>query len=225
MAIGLKTEATGDRMAICKFDARSGRMFLSDRSQDASGTWVENSTDITTDFTAAFDFANLEIGWLAFLPTGPDFKMQPLGTPLPARPSENHKQGFRLHIYGTKLGGWREWCHTAKCVLGAVDALHDQYMAAPERLRGLLPVVRLSGTTPIKSTGKGQTSTNYAPVLDIVQWFERPADGAAAPAPAQPMTMAAAIGGFAPSVPAAQPAANAAPQQPATNGRFANTAF
>ena len=93
------------------------------------------------------------------------------------------------------LGGWREWCHTAKAVLGAVDALHDQYLAAPEAARGLLPVVRMSGKTQIKTQykdkdGKQQTATNYAPVLDIVGWFERPVEGQQQPAAQPPATVA-----------------------------------
>jgi hypothetical protein len=46
--------------------------------------------------------------------------------------------------------------------------------------QGLLPVVRLSGTVPVVTTGKnnGQpvSSTNYQPVWQIVKWVPRPVE-------------------------------------------------
>jgi hypothetical protein len=42
-------------------------------------------------------------------------------------------------------------------------------------------VVIMSDTLPITSEGKGQKSTNYAPVFTIEKWVARPADLVASP--------------------------------------------
>src|SRR4051812_47950315 len=59
---GFSTEPTGgDFLPIIKYDARAGRIFRVDRGIDGP-----NPTDITDSFTAVFDFANIETGWMNF---------------------------------------------------------------------------------------------------------------------------------------------------------------
>jgi len=107
------------------------------------------------------------------------------GQPLPARPSGQHKQAFRLHMkLGAKSGGdVREFGSTAKAVLNGIDKVHDAYLAAKGANTGKLPVISLTGSKPIVSTGKGQSSTNYEPIFEVVKWVDRPPElkGAAAP--------------------------------------------
>lgn len=175
MALGLATEGgTGNFEArpYCKYDAKAGRMFSVDRVQGAEG-WENQTADITNGFAAVFDFANIEVGWLAFTAQGPAHALVPLGQPLPARPTADHKQGFRLRIYSKQLGA-REFSASAKAVLGSVDALHNQYEAAPEKRNGLLPVVRLDGVEVIETQGPKGTNRNYAPKFLIAQWVPRP---------------------------------------------------
>jgi hypothetical protein len=66
----------------------------------------------------------------------------------------------------------------AAVAIKGMDLLHDAYMASPDMKSGMLPVVRLSGTLPITTSGKanGQpvSSTNYQPVWQIVKWVPRP---------------------------------------------------
>jgi hypothetical protein len=189
MALGLRTEsASGDFAAIVKYDAKAGRMFRVDREQDGAGNWISSNVDITTPAPSfIIDLAGIEVGYISFVGQ-PDFKMVPLGFPLPQRPAgvdangkAAYNQGFRVRIFSPKaLGGVREWAATAKCVLSAMDGLHSAFEAAPESKKGLLPVVCLETTTPVTSGQGAKKSTNYAPVMKIVKWVERPSDFPAA---------------------------------------------
>ena len=199
MALGLSTGSeggSGNFKPILKYDARAGRFFRVDRS-DESGSWQTDNVDITQGFQAVFDLDNIEVGYIKFAAGGPpDFRMVPLGSALPARPADQgtdgkpaYKQGFRLSVKLTKAAGGdvRELSSTAGVVVGALDGLHTAYEAGKGANPGKLPVVALTGSTPIKSSGKGQSSTNYAPIFEIVKWVDRPADlTAPAPVAAQP---------------------------------------
>lgn len=220
MALGLNTEiGGGDYTPIIKYDARAGRVFRTDRTQDAAGNWQSDNVEITQGFQAIFDMENIEVGWVLFAAgVAPSWSMVKLGQALPPRPSDQHKQGFRMMIkLGKTVGGdVREFASQAKAVIGAVDALHTAYEADKANHPGQLPVVAMTGVTTVTSSGKGQTSTNYAPVFQIVAWIDRPAELVATTAPAQssaaqPATQAAATAQAAP-----QPAA--APREPAPVG-------
>lgn len=181
MALGLQTESNGggDFTPVVKFDARAGRMFRVDREQDGGGQWTTNNVEITNGFTAIMDLENIEVGWCLFAAgVAPQLSLVKLGQALPARPSDQHKQGFRMLMkLGKSSGGdVREIAATSKAVLGAVDELHNAYEAAKASNPGKLPVVALTGSKPIVSTGKGQSSTNYAPIFEIQKWVDRPAD-------------------------------------------------
>lgn len=204
MAIGLNTGTNGgDFLPIATWDARAGRLFKVQRAQQSDGSWVSDKIDITSQQpTFLVDFPTLETGWAAFLPTGPSFAMAPLGKPMPEKPTAEHKQSFRVRLFSPKfLDGLREFSSSSKAVIGALDALHTAYEAAPEAAAGKLPVVKLTGSAPITTRGPQGTSTNYAPTWEIVSWADRPADwpavtvptpraGArsAPPAPAAPAT-------------------------------------
>jgi hypothetical protein len=208
MALGIKYPPPGetlDLVPIVKYDARGGRFARVDRS-NASGQWETTQTDITGCFKAVFDLENIEVGWICFPTSGaPDFRMVPLGEDAGPRPSDAHKEGFRIMLkLGKEAGGdVREFCATAKVVVGAMDELHDKFKA---EANGRLPVVAVKTTKPIV-TGSGQTkSTNYAPVFEVVQWVPRPADlvfkpksaktngsGKPAPASAPPATGATKV--------------------------------
>ena len=205
MALGIQTESGGgDFTPWIKYDARAGRMFRQDRTQTATG-WNTQLVDITSDAVFAADMTNIMVGWLDF-PTGaaPIRALVRIGHSLPPKPTDKARQGFEIRVWGQKLGGWRILSSNARVVTQAFDALHDQYMAAPERQQDMLPVLQLVDATPVKSTGGGQVSTNYAPVFNIVSWVARPPSdqpqggqpaaapppAAVAPAPAQPVTAA-----------------------------------
>lgn len=178
MGLGLSNGATGgEYLPIVKWDARAGRMFRVDRTQGANG-WESQTVDITNERpTFLIDFGAIEVGHMAFTATGPSFALAPLGQPMPARPSPEHKQGCRVRLYSPKfLGGLREFASSAKAVLGTIDALHTAFEAAPEAAAGKIPAVQLDGSTAITTKGPNGTVTSYAPVLKVVSWHDRPAD-------------------------------------------------
>lgn len=203
MALGLNTESGGgDYTPIVKYDARAGRFFRVDRAQDGAGNWTTNNVEITSVFQAVMDLENIEVGW-ALLANGvaPSWSMVKLGEPMPPKPSDQHKQCFRVMLkLGKTVGGdQREFASQAKVVIGAMDALHTTFTAERGAHAGQLPVVALKGTTPITTTGKGQSSTNYQPVFEIVKWTPRPpelggvsAAAEAKPAPVSPPVLAMA---------------------------------
>jgi len=183
MALGLNTESTsGDFMPIITYSAVSGKFTRIDRSQDDSGDWSKDEVDITNDFVAAVDMANIEVGWMAFVGGVPDFVMVKIGEPFPERPSSNHKQAFRVTMMlGSDIGGTlRQFSHTAKCVLRVFDELDDVYSASPERATGKMPVIKMVGTEAIKTKTPQGTTTHYAPKLEIAKWIDRPEEMEAA---------------------------------------------
>lgn len=173
MALGLSNGSDREFLPLAIYDARAGRLFKVESKQGPGG-WERERVDISSPPPAfAVDLGSIEVGWILFTVGAPDFQMVPLGHPLPAQPSKEHKQGFRVKVMGRALDGLREFSHTAKCVLGAVDDLHSLFEAAPEAATGKIPVVKLSGTVPVVTKGGGQTSTNYRPVFEIIQWTDR----------------------------------------------------
>ena len=175
MALGLDySVGGGDIIPIVKYDAKAGRVFRIDRV-DGTNTPV----DITRSFKAVVDMENVEVGFINFpIGAAPEFALVPLGTQLPARPSDKHKQGVRLMLKLSKEcgGDVREMATCAKAAMRGVDELHDAYVGGAKANPGKLPVVTLKDTLPINSGQGAQKSTNYQPVFEIVGWVARPAD-------------------------------------------------
>jgi hypothetical protein len=184
------SEGGGNFLPVCKYDARSGRMFRVDRIDTGNG-FVSEQVDITRTFKAQVDLENVETGWILFAAgIAPHFALVPLGAPMPPRPTPDHKNGVRfLAKLGKDCGGdVREFAGTSKAFLSGVEKLFDDYDAGKAQNPGKLPVVEMPDTLAVKS---GQ-STNYMPVFRIVAWAARGPDfkytprggGAATPAPA-----------------------------------------
>lgn len=183
MALGLSNGSGNgfDPVPYIKYDAKAGRMFSVNRIQGANG-WENDTHDVTQGFAALMDFENIMVGWSKYTAQGPDHALVKLGDALPARPSDEHKQSFKLRLWSKSLG-LREISGTAKALLGAIDQLHDAYLAAPESKEGKLPVVALTGTTVVETKGPTGVNRNYAPVFAIQKWLARP-EALVAPAPA-----------------------------------------
>lgn len=197
MALGLSNGSSGgDFLPIVKWDARAGRFFRVDRTQGASG-WESNDVDLTMDKPKfCVDLGSIQVGNMAFLPTGPDFHMVAYGQPMPPKPSKDHKAGFRVKLAGNALNGVREFSSSAKSVLASMDNLHSAFEAAPEAATGKVPVVELSGSTTVVTNGPNGKVTSYSPTFTIVAWVDRipefgdrtvpPPSADAAPASAAP---------------------------------------
>lgn len=183
MALGIGnagSSGSGEILNRIEYDARAGRFFRVDRSQNASGDWETNKVEMKTPLTLVYDIENIEVGWVKLDKSGVDFRMvaigenigpRPEGTDMNGKPS--YRQGFRLKVYSKNLlGGVRTFAHTAQCVIGQMDSLHTRFSTQFPANQGKVPVVTVTDTLPIKS---GQ-STNYAPVFTIDKWIDRPAD-------------------------------------------------
>lgn len=200
MALGISTASSnGDIKDRIQYDARAGRFFRIDRV-NADGQWTSTAEELPLPLRVVMDLGQIEVGWQLIKPGQVDMQMVRLGEERPAKPSADHKEGFRVDVYSKALGV-RTFGSTAKTVIGCIDRLHDAYEEQKGAHPGCVPVVAFTSTTPI-TTGQGaQKSTNYAPVAEIAEWIPRPegmdeggaSDApAAAPAAAQPATQAAA---------------------------------
>lgn len=176
MSFGMNydTAPSGDIVPVLKFDARAGRFFRVDR---VDGT--NTPTDITRSLKMVADLENVECGWINFATGGaPDFVVAKIGTPMPARPSPDHKQGVRILLKLSKDcgGDIRELSTTAKSALRGLEEIHTAYQAARESQAGQLPVLALKDTIGITTGSGAQKSTAYQPVFEIVGWSARPTD-------------------------------------------------
>lgn len=222
MGLGLTTGGSGggDIKPYIKYDAKAGRLFRADRNQLSDGSYASESVEITNIAQFVADLANIRVGWINYSPQGPIRHLAPIGTPMPPRPDDKNaegkpafKQGFELDVLlNNESGGGpaRVLGSAAGCVIEAMDALHDAFSGAAEAKAGKLPVVKITGVSPVKS---GQ-STNYRPDFAIVNWIDRPA-ALAAPSTAPAAHSSAPSTG---SKVVGAPTPSAVPQQAAMAG-------
>lgn len=223
MALGLPSGGSFEnRTPVIKYDGRAGRLFRVDRTQ-VNGSWQTDAVEVTPVFQAVMDLERIELGWLHF-PSGaaPSMAVAPFGQPIPAKPSDQHRAGFRLlMLLGKQAGGdVREMAANAQVSVKGMDALHDAYLAGAALNPGKLPVVKLARTTPVTTQGKGPdgkpvSSTNYQPGWEIVSWVDRPAALTELGGVVDSMKATALSSAPATSQAPAAPLAPAAPQAPA----------
>lgn len=183
MALGFNYSSgggeNGDIVPYVKYDARAGRFFRNDRTEQ-NGAYSNNAVDITGNFKAVMDLENLEVGYILFAAgQAPQYLLAKLGTELPAKPADaKWKQGMRvmMKLHASCGGDIRETTSNASAFLKGFDDLHTQYEAEKDKNPGKLPIVVLKTTQPITSGTGDKKSTNYQPVFEIAGWSARPAD-------------------------------------------------
>jgi hypothetical protein len=107
------------------------------------------------------------------------------------RPSEDHRRGFAVNLW-IEGCGLRELCSTSGALIGNIIKLYDQFEAAPEAARGLLPLVEQTDLLEVQN----QFGQFYDPQLDIRRWVPRPSgrpQPAAKPPPAPKAASPAAV--------------------------------
>ena len=193
----------GEFTVYVKYNAKAGRWYTKDDQPNATEFEVVN-------MTAVFDIPNLKTGWFLFQAgSAPDKAINASLSAWGPKPSDAHKRGFQINLFSDKnLLGVREFASTAGSVIEAMNGLYDAYLAAPEATQGKLPVVKCAGVLPVT----GKHGVNYAPVLEIVAWVDRPAQlgEVTAKAATGPVTQAPVAG---PAVHAPPPAQAPAPVQ------------
>lgn len=177
MALGLPMGGNGnggDILPRIQWNAKAGRLYRVDRSQDGSGTWQSEEVELKLPIQTVMDLENTEIGWFRF-EGGVDIQTVQVGEALPPKPSEAHKHGFRVKVYSAKaLGGVRHWNHTAKSVISAFDVLHSQYVTEAPKNPGKVPVIEWLDALPVVTGQGAQRTTNYSPILKLAKWVDRP---------------------------------------------------
>jgi hypothetical protein len=193
----------GDIPPRIEYDAKAGRWHRVERSQNSAGEWVTDKFEMDKGDVFVMDTATVEVGWIAFSSTGPDFQMVPNGQKVPPKPSDAHKPGFRVKVLLPKEEQPRTFSSTAKSVIGVIDELHTKASEGPA---GEVPVMKIAGTRMVETKGPAGTTRNYAPLLEITKYVARPAALGDAPSMGAPMVPSAPPATAAVTAPAPQPA-------------------
>ena len=204
LSYGGSETASGEFLPLVNYNAKAGRLKFSQRVE-VNGRWEKQEEDVSFSqpvFVA--DMENIQVGWLFFKAgMAPVRAMVKNGQQIPPCPTGDYgvdergnaakpKQGFAMKVLdGNRV--LREFSSNAGSVLGAIDALHTAYEAAPERAQGLLPVIQFQGATEVK----GKHGSNYTPNFAIIKWVPRPAElgangSSVAPSVAAPVAQVAA---------------------------------
>ena len=178
------TTGNGEFTPIVKYDARSGRIFRVDRVDTGDG-FANEQIDITAIFEAVFDFETVLTGWMLFTPgAAPSFSLVHLNpdnqTPLPDRPSAEHKHGTKTMIKLSKACGGdrpvREISGNSIAWRESYGKLFTQYRSERHHHPDKLPVVMLTSADPVASSNGKSKTTSYHPNWQIMRWVNRPAD-------------------------------------------------
>ena len=151
----------GDFDPYVKYNAKAGRWYLKDDVE------VQNPVFVA-------DFSSIKTGWLLFLEgQAPDNTWDAdLSNPAP-KPSDKHKRGFKLRLFsGQHFGGVVELSSSSMHLCASINDLYTQYEAGAASNQGMLPVVKYTGSTPMKD----KMGTNYKPNFVIEKWVPRPAE-------------------------------------------------
>jgi hypothetical protein len=156
----LRTNGGAGRPYV-KYNGKAGRYFLKEEAGE-----VEVAT-----FIAVFDLENAKTGYFRFAEgAAPEFVFD-TETGEAKRPGDGFKRGFVVDVFSVKnLGGVRELASSANVTIEALQPVYEAYLSAPERAKGLLPLVKHLGIEPVKS----KEGTNYRPKWTIEKWVARP---------------------------------------------------
>jgi hypothetical protein len=168
-----------------KYNTKAGRWFI---RKDGADLEVVNPVFVA-------DFKHIRKAWMNFQEgTAPDVVYFPANdAPFP-KPSPSHKLGLSLRLFSrASFNGVVKLEVTASAACKALSDLYDLYEADPQAKAGMLPVVRVTGATPVKMGNY----TNYAPQFVIDKWTPRPPEledvaGTSAVVPTAPAPVAPA---------------------------------
>lgn len=163
---------SGDMTPWVKFNGKAGRWYV---KKDSTEVEVVNPVFVA-------DLANAKRAWMHFQEgQAPNVVYFPTHDSAVPKPSENHKLGISLNLFSNAMfGGVVRMESNSINTCKALGELYASYSASDEAKAGKLPVVKVTGATPIK----GNYGTNFAPVFIIDKWVVRPAEFDAASQPA-----------------------------------------
>ena len=156
--------ATGEFSPYLKFNAKTPKW-----------SWRSEDSEIDLDQPRfAIDLANIQTAWVRFDEgAAPDRAIDPSPRNRAERPSERHKRGFIVRVYGRNaFKGAGEWSSNAVGVCNAVRELYRAFKAQALGHPGEVPIIAVTGMDSFKS----RYGTNYSPQLTITAWIKRPAE-------------------------------------------------
>lgn len=173
---------TGDGTNFVKFNGKAGRWYV---KKDGAEVEIQNPVFVA-------DLANAKRAWMHFQEgMAPNVIYFPTHDAQVAKPSDNHKLGISVMLFSNQLfGGVVKLESNSINTCKAISDLYDLYTKSEESKKGMLPVVKVTGATPVK----GNYGTNYAPQFVIEKYIPRPAEFDIQAEPAhQPAAQAAPI--------------------------------
>lgn len=155
---------SGDGTNFVKFNGKAGRWYV---KKDGAEVEVQNPVFVA-------DLANAKRAWMHFQEgQAPNVVYFPTHDAAVAKPSENHKLGISVMLFSNALfGGVVKLESNSINTCKALGELYDLYTKSDEGKKGMLPVVKVTGATPVK----GNYGTNYAPQFVIEKYIPRPAE-------------------------------------------------
>lgn len=153
---------SGDFLPYFKYNAKAGRFYF-------KGT--DGEVEIESPVFVA-DFDNVKKAWMLFREgTAPDIVYWPTLTDVPAKPTDDHKEGLELKIFSNNLfGGVAVFSSNSINTCTGISKIYAQYVAEKDKNEGKLPVISFVKAEAIK----GNHGTNYEPVFAIEKWVDRP---------------------------------------------------
>lgn len=173
MALGFTKNSGEDFIPSFRFNAVSGDALIAWSEQDKNGEWEKKEKDVKFPVKFIFDMENIEVGWLHFSASGPSFALVPLGHPLPAKPTPEHKQGFRVRMFN-KEHGLCAFANSSRTIGDVMDVLHDEYLKGIKDNAGKVPVVEIKGVKKVAVKTKEGSKNYKQPEWSIVSWVARP---------------------------------------------------
>lgn len=186
----------GDFDPYVKYNAKAGRWYVKKDDQEVE---VQNPVFVA-------DFENIKTGWFYFREgAAPEKVYDPSLAETAPKPDRTYtdsqgkvrdcfRRGFELKLFsGIHFGGVVELAGASMHLNNAINSLYIEYEEGVKANPGMLPVVRYTGSTPMKD----KLGTNYAPIFVIDKWTPRPAElsgkASAAPKAAAPVQQAAPV--------------------------------
>ena len=197
MAFGIPNSDSGTSngkfLGRIQFDARVGFWKTVKRIQHSDGSYGD---EVSQPFNGSeqapvsllMDFGTLEVGYMK-ISSPPSFLVVPYGQIIPPQPEEMSpgqkpgdkprkafQAGFRIQVCSPKTFGDQDayyFSNTSKTVMGPMDTLHQQFLAAAEAQEGMIPIVVIKKCIPTTIKTPQGNSTFYAPEFEIASWAQR----------------------------------------------------
>lgn len=197
MAFGIPNSdggtSNGKFLGRIQFDARVGFWKIVKRIQHSDGSYGDQVSEpfngsAQNPVSLLMDMGSLEVGYMK-ISSPPSFLVVPYGHVIPPQPEEMSQgqkpgdkprkafqPGFRIQVCSPKTFGDGDayyFSNTSKTVMGPMDTLHQQFLAAAEAQEGMIPVVVIKKCVPTTIKTPQGNSTFYAPEFEIASWQQR----------------------------------------------------